>query len=132
MKKTNIIALIVIAAAIGILITMLGDFAPYSNFEEAAKNPDRVHTVIGHLVPNTCAYDPVKDANSFTFEMKDEKGNVKKVLSLTEKPYDFERSESIQIKGSVKNEVFVASSMQLKCPSKYQDQAIQNSKQASK
>ena len=128
MKKTHIIALIVIAAAIAILVTMLGDFAPYSNFTEASKDPDRTHTVIGHLVPNSCEYDPKVNANSFSFVMKDEKGVEKKVVSLSEKPYDFERSEQIQIKGSIKDDIFVATSMQLKCPSKYQDQAIQNSK----
>ena len=60
---------------------------------------------------------------------KDEKGLEKKVISNTEKPQDFERSEQIQIKGRMEGDVFIATSMQLKCPSKYQDQAIQNSKQ---
>jgi cytochrome c-type biogenesis protein CcmE len=64
--------------------------------------------------------------------MRDENGIEKKVISNTEKPQDFERSEQIQIKGTMKGDIFMATSMQLKCPSKYQDQAIQNSKQASR
>lgn len=132
MKKTHIIALVVIAAAVGILITMLGNFSTYSNFAGAAANPDKTHTVIGHLVPNTAQYDPTVDANSFSFVMRDENGIEKKVISNTEKPQDFERSEQIQIKGTMKGDIFMATSMQLKCPSKYQDQAIQNSKQASR
>jgi cytochrome c-type biogenesis protein CcmE len=132
MKKTHIIALIVIAAAIGILITMLGSFDTYSNFKEAAATKGKTHTVIGHYVPGTALYDPKINANSFSFVMKDEKGIEKKVISNTEKPQDFERSEQIQIKGYMKDDVFIATDMQLKCPSKYQDQAIQNSKQASR
>lgn len=132
MKKTHIIALIVIAAAVGILITMLGNFSTYSNFAGAAAALDKTHTVIGHLVPNTTEYDPTVDANSFSFVMRDENGVEKKVISNTEKPQDFERSEQIQIKGTMKGDIFMATSMQLKCPSKYQDQAIQNSKQASR
>lgn len=132
MKKTHIIALIVIAAAVGILITMLGNFDTYSNFNEAAMTSGKTHTVIGHYVPGTAEYDPTVDANSFSFVMKDENAVEKKVISRTEKPQDFERSEQIQIKGYMKGDVFIATSMQLKCPSKYQDQAIQNSKQASR
>lgn len=132
MKKTHIIALIVIAAAVGILITMLGNFDTYSNFSEAAMTSGKTHTVIGHYVPGTAEYDPTVDANSFSFVMKDENAVEKKVISRTEKPQDFERSEQIQIKGYMEGDVFIATSMQLKCPSKYQDQAIQNSKQASR
>ncbi len=132
MKKTHIIALIVIAAAVGILITMLGNFSTYSNFTEAAKTTGRTHTVIGHYVPGTAQYDPKVNANSFSFVMKDENGVERKVISNTEKPQDFERSEQIQIKGHIEGNAFIATSMQLKCPSKYQDQAIQNSKQASR
>jgi cytochrome c-type biogenesis protein CcmE len=128
MKKTSILFLILIAAAIGILITMLGDFNTYSDFETALSSPDRTHTVIGQLVPGTTEYDPTTDANKFSFVKKDEKGLEKKVVSLSEKPQDFERSEQILIKGSFEKGAFIASSMQLKCPSKYQDQAIQNSK----
>jgi cytochrome c-type biogenesis protein CcmE len=79
-------------------------------------------------VPGTTEYDPTTDANKFSFVMKDEKGLEKKVVSLSEKPQDYERSEQILIKGSFEKGAFIASSMQLKCPSKYQDQAIQNSK----
>jgi cytochrome c-type biogenesis protein CcmE len=132
MKKTHIIALIVIAAAIGILITMLGNFDTYSNFTEAAQTSGKTHTVIGHYVPGTAVYDPTVNANSFSFVMRDEKGVEKQVVSNTEKPQDFERSEQIQIKGYMEADVFIATSMQLKCPSKYQDQAIQNSKQTNR
>ena len=111
---------------------MLGNFDTYSNFSEAAKTSGKTHTVIGHYVPGTAEYDPTVDANSFSFVMKDENAVEKKVISRTEKPQDFERSEQIQIKGYMKGDVFIATSMQLKCPSKYQDLAIQNSKQASR
>ena len=61
--------------------------------------------------------------------MTDEKGKEMKVVCSREKPQDFERSEQIVLTGKVKDNVFMAHDMQLKCPSKYQDQAIQNSKE---
>ncbi|MFN5363918.1 MAG: cytochrome c maturation protein CcmE [Bacteroidota bacterium] len=40
------------------------------------------------------------------------------------KPQDFERSESIVLTGEMSGDVFQASEMLLKCPSKYKDQEV--------
>jgi len=131
MKKSHILALIVIAAAIGVLITQVGDFASYTDFTTALEQPDRNHQIVGHLVTEKpIVYNPKVDANSFSFYMKDEKGVEMRVVCNREKPQDFERSEQIVLTGKVHENTFVAHDMQLKCPSKYQDQAIQNKKVA--
>ena len=127
MKKMHLIGLIIIATAIGILMTQATNLSSYGDFARAMAEPDRNHQIVGHLVTEKpIDYDPKVDANTFSFYMTDEKGVEKKVVSLSEKPQDFERSEQIVLTGKMKGEVFVATEMQLKCPSKYQDEAIQN------
>jgi cytochrome c-type biogenesis protein CcmE len=61
------------------------------------------------------------NANSFSFYMFDEKGVEKRVVYNNAKPQDFEKSEKVVIVGKMKGEEFVATSMLLKCPSKYND-----------
>jgi cytochrome c-type biogenesis protein CcmE len=53
--------------------------------------------------------------------MIDGKGNNRKVVYNNSKPQDFEKSEQVVLVGSMKGEEFQASSMLLKCPSKYND-----------
>lgn len=127
MKKTHIIGLIAIAIAIASLITIAGDASTYTDFTVALENPNTTHQVVGHLsIDKEIVYNPEKDANSFTFFMKDEKGKEMKVLCQKEKPAEFERSEQIVLKGQMRGDVFVAHDILLKCPSKYQDEKLQN------
>ena len=51
--------------------------------------------------------------------MTDEKGVEKKVIYNKPKPQDFEKSEKVVVIGSMKNDEFMATSLLLKCPSKY-------------
>ena len=69
-------------------------------------------------------YDEMKDPNYFTFYMKDERGEERKVILNQGKPNDFEMSEQIVLTGKIKGEEFFASEMLLKCPSKYKDEEI--------
>ena len=127
MKKTHIIALIAIAVAIAALVSIAGQASVYSNFLTAAAQPDRTHQVVGHLVTDKpVEYNPEVDPNSFSFYMKDESGAVRRVICQKEKPSEFERSEQIVLKGRMQGEVFVAHDILLKCPSKYQDEQLQN------
>lgn len=132
MKKMHIIGLVVIAIAIGVLITQAGDYDTYTNFTTAMTQTEKNHQIVGHLVlddEKPVVYDPEVDANSFSFYMTDKDGVEKKVVCKSEKPQDFERSEQIVLTGKMEGDVFVAHDMQLKCPSKYQDEALQNSKE---
>jgi cytochrome c-type biogenesis protein CcmE len=124
MKKIHIIGLLVIAAAIGILITMAGDYSTYSDFSVVDNRPDEVHQVVGHLVleeAKPIVYDPAVDPNYFSFYMKDKKGVQKQIVFKGAKPQDFERSEQIVLTGKMEGDVFVAADILLKCPSKYKD-----------
>ncbi len=124
MKKSHILAIAIVAIAIGILISASKDVTTYSNFTQAAQNGDRVK-LIGQLVKDRpVEYNPEKDPNYLAFYLKDEAGEVRQVVLHAAKPQDFERSESIVLTGEMQGENFEASDMLLKCPSKYKDQEI--------
>jgi cytochrome c-type biogenesis protein CcmE len=124
MKRSNIIAIIVIAIAIIGFASVSGDFSSYASFADAAKSPEKVK-VVGQLCKDKpIDYNPEKDANAFSFYMKDSDGAERRVVLLAAKPQEFERSEQIVLTGSMKGEEFVASDMLMKCPSKYKDEEI--------
>ncbi|MBL7826349.1 MAG: cytochrome c maturation protein CcmE [Saprospiraceae bacterium] len=124
MKKSHIIAILVIAAAIAILISASKDVTTYANFAQASQNADRVK-LIGTLVKDRPVdYDPVKNPDFLSFWLRDEAGEIRQVELHAAKPQDFERSESIVLTGQMNGETFKASEMLLKCPSKYKDQEI--------
>jgi cytochrome c-type biogenesis protein CcmE len=121
MKKTHIAGIILIALAIGSMFALLGSSTTFANFIEAKEAGDEVR-VAGTLVKEKpLEYDPVKDPNRFSFYMLDRKGNECRVVLLDTKPQDFERSQEIVAIGEMKGETFVANSLLMKCPSKYND-----------
>lgn len=124
MKKSHLVAIIVVAVAIGILISASKDVTTYANFAQATKTEDKVK-LVGQLVKDRpVEYDPAKDPNFMVFYVKDDAGEIRRVELRAAKPQDFERSESIVLTGQMKGETFAASDMLLKCPSKYKDQEI--------
>jgi cytochrome c-type biogenesis protein CcmE len=124
MKKSHLLAIVVVAVAIGILISASKDVTTYANFAQATQSEDKVK-LVGQLVKERpVEYDPEKDPNFLAFYLKDDAGEVRRVELMAAKPQDFERSESIVLTGKMKGETFAASDMLLKCPSKYQDQEI--------
>ncbi|MEY3417491.1 MAG: hypothetical protein RL711_288 [Bacteroidota bacterium] len=134
MKKTHIIAIIVIAIAIGAIISTSGSSSAYLTFNEAkamAKNGDlsKIH-VVGTLLKDEnkkiigMEYHPEIDANYFAFILKDTTNVEMKVVYGSPKPADFERSEKVVIIGNVQNNVFKADKILMKCPSKYTEKEI--------
>jgi cytochrome c-type biogenesis protein CcmE len=135
MKKSHIIGIVVIALAIGIIMSSAGDASTYVSFGEAIErakdgNETKVHVVgrlkkdaQGHIVGMN--YDPLIDPNYFTFMLVDTNRVEQQVVYFNPKPQDFERSEQVVITGNMKNNVFVADKILLKCPSKYVENEIQ-------
>jgi cytochrome c-type biogenesis protein CcmE len=81
--------------------------------------------IIGHLdLKKGVYYDAAKDANLFSFYMKDTTGVECKVVYTGTEPEDFERSEKIVLVGKMDGENFHASHILLKCPSKYKQDKI--------
>ena len=119
MKKSHIVGILVIAVAIAAIISTYGNSSTYANFAEAKKTNDELH-VVGHLnLKKEMHYDPIKDANYFSFYVQDKKGEECKVVFFGTKPQDFERSEQIVLTGAMVGNEFHASKILMKCPSKY-------------
>lgn len=132
MKISHIIAIVIIAVAIGIIVSTSGDASKYVSFKEAFQQAseddnDKVH-VVGTLKKDSLGiismeYNPTKDPNYFTFVLIDKDQEEKQVVYYNSKPQDFEKSEQVVIVGSAKGDVFVAASILMKCPSKYENGA---------
>ena len=121
MKKSNIILLVVIAVAVAIIFSVVGDFSSYETFASASSQKGKEFHVIGVLdKQKPMTYNPEKDANFFSFYIEDKSGKVNKVVYRGSKPTDFEKSEKIVLTGSMgENNVFQCSHILMKCPSKY-------------
>jgi cytochrome c-type biogenesis protein CcmE len=124
MKNSLIAALILIAGAISVIIFTSNDVSSYGTFTLAEKSGEKMK-VVGQLSKDKeMVYKPIEDPNHFSFYMKDNEGREEKVVLLQAKPQDFELSEQIVLTGQMKDQVFVASDMLMKCPSKYNDEEI--------
>jgi len=122
MKKTHIIGIIVIAIAIGSLVSTLGNTSTYADFAEALSNPGTEYHVVGKLAKEKpTEYNPEINTDEFTFYLLDNKGIEKKVVLHKSKPQDFERSEQIVVIGKMEGQEFHANEILMKCPSKYND-----------
>lgn len=122
MKKTYIIAAIMMAISAFIFVQASGELSPYVNFSTASEKEGKVR-IVGQLVKTKpMEFDAVKDPNYFSFFLRDQNGKEHKVVLLQGKPQDFEMSEQIVLTGRMTEDHFLASEVQLKCPSKYKDE----------
>ncbi|MHA4810266.1 cytochrome c maturation protein CcmE [Flavitalea flava] len=125
MKKIQIVILVFIAAAIGVLISFMGDLTTYETIASARQKEGQTVTIIAHLdnsIP--IEYDPAKNPNYMSFHISDTLGNKARVVYYYEKPYDLEKAERITLKGKMKGNIFEITrkdGILLKCPSKYKD-----------
>jgi cytochrome c-type biogenesis protein CcmE len=125
MKKSSIFGLVIIAIAIAVIISVYSDSSTYGSFSDAKDADTELH-VVGHLnKEKELFYDATKDANYFSFYMKDNKGKECKVVFTGSKPQDFERSEQIVLTGQMKGAEFHASKILMKCPSKYTQDKVE-------
>ena len=116
--------LALIAAGVIMLISASKDMSTYSTFEQVRKTgePAKVVGVLAKDKP--MYYDAEKNANLFKFYMTDQDGEVREVTLKAAKPRDFELSEQVVATGSFVGDEFVASSILMKCPSKYKNEEV--------
>ncbi len=125
MKKSAIVGLITIALCVCFLVTLNADTSSYSSFSEASKESREFHVMGYWEKEKGMYYDAEKDANHFAFHMRDDKGQVNKVVYNGTKPQDFERSEKLVLIGKMEDNTFYASKILMKCPSKYNDNLVE-------
>ena len=132
MKKSHILILVVIAAAIAIIVSTAGDASTYVTFDQAqamwtSGNKKEIH-VVGELKKDANGHiigiEEGNDRVSFSFLMVDDNGREQKVTYNQPMPADFTRSEKVVVIGSYRGNDFYASKILLKCPSKYQEQNV--------
>jgi cytochrome c-type biogenesis protein CcmE len=125
MKKSSIFGLVVIAIAIAIIISIYSNSSTYGSFKDAVSTDSELQ-VKGQLdKQKESFYDATKNANYFSFYMKDSDGAVCKVIFSGTKPQDFDRSEQIVLTGKMKGSEFHASKILMKCPSKYTQDKVE-------
>lgn len=123
MKRSHIILLVVMGAAVLTIVTAMGGSSEYVTFEVARQYPDKKFHVVGEWVQDKgFVYDPLTDPNRFYFHLRDSVGQVMPVVLADAKPQDFEHSEKVVLIGSMANDHFAADKILMKCPSKYDDE----------
>lgn len=124
MTKIYIAAIMLIAGGIAFFSMSGKDVTTYTNFADAAQSTQKVK-IAGQLAKDKeMIYDPVEDPNHFSFFVRDNNGEERKVVLNAAKPQDFELSEQIVITGKMKGDEFHATELLMKCPSKYKDEEI--------
>lgn len=124
MKLMPLLIIALMAGGVIMLISASKDMSTYSSFEQVRKSGEAAK-VVGILSKDKpMYYDAEKDANLFTFFMKDQDGVEHQVTLHAAKPQDFELSEQIVATGSFEGDEFVASSILMKCPSKYKNEEV--------
>ena len=137
MKTSHIFIIIVLAVAVGIIISTANSTSQYVDFDQAIAlssngSNAKIH-VVGQLKRNEAGelvdfeYDPTKDANLMQFVLIDEAGKEQNVISgPVSSLQDFKRSEKIVVEGKMDGNEFVATKILLKCPSKYEETEVKS------
>ena len=122
MKKTHIILLVLIVAAIAVLISFLQVSTTYDTIEIAKSKPGKFVHIVGKLDRGQpVEYDAVKNPNYLRFSIVDSVGGSVKVVYNNAKPDNLEHSERLVLKGTIKDDYFECKEILMKCPSKYTD-----------
>jgi len=120
-KWTFLITLIVLASFGFMMYSMTSNSTEYADFSVAKAKKKEVHIAGEWVMREKAEYDPVKNPNLFIFYLKDEKGETAKVIFKDSKPVGFEESQKVVVIGTWQGDVFEASKIMMKCPSKYND-----------
>ena len=127
MKKTHIILLVLIVAAIAALISLMPKggadlLSSYETIEGAKEKAGKyVHVVAKLDKTQPIDYDAVKNPNYLSFIAVDSVGGKVKVVYNNAKPDNLEHSERLVMKGKMEGDVFECNEILMKCPSKYTD-----------
>ena len=122
MKKKHILAILFVVIAIAVVISLFYNSSTYSDFNSASARPGQELPIIGTLDNSKpIEYDSLHNVNEFSFYMNDGKGVNRMVIYKVAKPQDFEKSEQVVVTGKMEGDIFKASKLLLKCPSKYNE-----------
>lgn len=119
MKPKLILGIISIVLFTSLLMYNFGNsISTYVNFVEAE---NRTNSHVVGVWDDSQDYGFSRETMQFSFHMKDEDGNVRRVVYPRPKPNNFEEATQLVVIGEMRNNVFHANEMLMKCPSKYND-----------
>src|SRR5688500_17741542 len=124
MRLMPLLIICLIAAGVVMLISASKDMSTYSSFDAVRKSGEAAKVVGTLSKDKPMYYDAEENANLFTFYMKDQQGEEHQVTLHAAKPQDFELSEQIVATGTFEGDAFIASSILMKCPSKYKNEEV--------
>ena len=121
MKTQHILALLALAAFMGLLFTSLADSAStYTDFQGAKARGGEAHVVGQWVRRNETQKDP--GGNYFRFYVQDSTQHTELVTYNDPMPPNFQQAEKVVLIGGYQGNRFVADKILMKCPSKYNDQ----------
>lgn len=126
MKKKHIFGGAIIVVFLGVMIYLFTQTnIQYESAFSKIESSGRTVKATGIWVKEK-NYKIDKENNIFSFYMKDSEGKEMRVLYHGTIPNNFESSTSVVVTGKFLNGVFHATDILTKCPSKYQEQPVQN------
>ena len=114
-----IIASVVILSALGFgAMSFIESNVEYTDFQTAMKTAKKVQVKGEWMKEQRTTYDAKE--NQFHFSMRDDNGTLMQIIYDGPSPNNFELASSIVIKGRMEKNIFHASEILTKCPSKYE------------
>jgi cytochrome c-type biogenesis protein CcmE len=126
MSKLQIILVVMVAVVLAIVISTYTSSTSNTTFEDAKEKVNEKVKIVGTLDKSfAIQHDPMKDANLTVFKVID-KDNFSQVVYLHSEegsPQGLANSESVTLEGKMNESgEFHADHIQLKCPSKYNEE----------
>jgi len=121
-KTIIAVSVVVIAAVIGLSSLFTGGgMISYVSFGEARTAENNVQ-VMGEIQDSGSSYN--SDTRDFSFFITNETGDRMKVIYGGTRPGNFDQATSVVCIGKYRDDAFYADKLLVKCPSKYQDQPV--------
>ena len=119
MKSRYLIGGIVVVVFLAIGgYSFLNSSVEYATLDKAERTGKKVQVTGTWVKEEPSGFDAA--SNTFTFHLKDQNGQIAKVVLHGAKPNNFDIATSVVAKGRYQNGVFDASNVLTKCPSKYE------------
>lgn len=126
MSKLQIVIIVLAAVVLSIIVATFAQSTESATFGEAASNGGKKVKIVGQLDKGVAIqYDAAVDANLTIFNVIDKEGKSQTVYlhQDTGRPLGLERSENVTLEGKMMPDGFFHSDhLQMKCPSKYNEQ----------
>jgi cytochrome c-type biogenesis protein CcmE len=125
-KKVVIAGAIIVIGFILGAVNFFNSNVEYGNFADARRTMKKIQVKGEWVRDRGIDYDVEK--TRFSFYLKDDSGEIRKVVLDGGKPNNFDIAPSVVVKGKMMNDHFHATEVLTKCPSKYEGKTGQSAK----